>query len=86
MDISGVIQLIASAAEAFVALTAVRIAIQKKKAYGWFIALTFTLFVLFNCTRVFALAMPKELDALVFLAAGASMLWAMVLIRKDLYP
>lgn len=51
MDISGVIQLIASAAEAFVALTAVRIAIQKKKAYGWFIALTFTLFVLFNWTR-----------------------------------
>ncbi|AGB01657.1 hypothetical protein [Methanoregula formicica] len=83
MDISGVIQLIASSAEAFVALTAVRIAVQKKKAYGWFIALTFTLFVLFNCTRIFSLAVPEELDALVFLAAGASMLWAMLLIRKD---
>lgn len=83
MDISGAIQLIASAAEAFVALTAVRIAVQKKKAYGWFIAITFTLFVLFNITRIFSLAMPRELDALVFLAAGASMLWAMVLIWKD---
>jgi len=82
MDIPGAIQLIASAAEAFVALTAARIAVQKKKAYGWFIAITFTLFVLFNCTRIFALAVPEELDALVFLAAGASMLWAMLLIWR----
>ncbi|HEX3000787.1 MAG TPA: hypothetical protein VHN82_00210 [Methanoregula sp.] len=83
MDIPGAIQLIASAAEAFVALTAVRIAVQKKKTYGWFIAVTFTLFVLFNCTRIFGLAVQEELDALVFLAAGASMLIAMLLIRND---
>lgn len=82
MDISGAIQLVASAAEAFVALTAVRIAVQKKKTYGWFVAITFTLFVLFNITRIFSLALPKELDALVFLAAGLSMLCAMVLIWK----
>lgn len=85
MDIPGAIQLIASAAEAFVALMAVRIAAQKKKkkTYGWFIAITFTLFVVFNVTRIFSLAMPEELDALIFLAAGASMLCAMVLIWKD---
>lgn len=83
MDISGAIQLIASAAEAFVALTAVRIAVQKKKTYGWFIAITFTLFVVFNVTRIFSLVIPQELDALIFLAAGASMLCAMGLIWKD---
>ncbi len=83
MDISGAIQLIASAAEVFVALTAASIAVQKKKTYGWFIAITFALFVLFNCTRIFALALPEELDALIFLAAGASMLCAMCLIWKD---
>lgn len=83
MDISGAIQLIASAAETFVALTAVWIAVQKKKTYGWFIAITFTLFVVFNVTRIFSLVIPQELDALIFLAAGASMLCAMVLIWKD---
>ncbi len=83
MDVSGVIQLIASLAEAFIALVAIRIAVQKKKAYGWYIAITFGLFVVFNSIRVFTLGMPAELDALVFLIAGISMLYAVWLLWNE---
>jgi len=83
MDVSGVIQLIASLAEVFIALVAIRIAVQKKKAYGWYIAITFGLFVVFNSIRVFTLGMPAELDALVFLIAGISMLYAVWLLWNE---
>jgi hypothetical protein len=83
MDIPGSLQLIASLAEVFIALIAIRIAVQKKKTYGWFIAVTFGLFVVFNIIRVFALGIPAELDALVFLLAGVSMLCAVWLMWKE---
>ena len=83
MDVPGVIQLIASLAEVFIALTAIRIAVQKKKVYGWYIAITFGLFVIFNIIRVFAIGMPAELDALVFLIAGMSMLYAVWLMWTE---
>ena len=56
---------------------------QQKKAYGWYIAITFGLFVVFNSIRVFTLGMPAELDALVFLIAGLSMLYAMWLLWNE---
>lgn len=83
MDVSGVIQLIASLAEVLIALVAIRIAVHQKKAYGWYIAITFGLFVIFNAIRVFTLGMPAELDALVFLMAGLSMLYAMWLLWNE---
>jgi hypothetical protein len=83
MDIPGSLQLIASLAEVFIALIAIRIAVQKKKTYGWFIAVTFGLFVVFNIIRVFALGIQAELDALVFLLAGVSMLCAVWLMWKE---
>lgn len=83
MDVSGVIQLIASLAEVLIALVAIRIAVHQKKAYGWYIAITFGLFVIFNTIRVFTLGMPAELDALVFLMAGLSMLYAMWLLWNE---
>jgi len=83
MDVSGVIQIIASLAEVLIALVAIRIAVHQKKAYGWYIAITFGLFVIFNTIRVFTLGMPAELDALVFLMAGLSMLYAMWLLWNE---
>ena len=83
MDIPGTIQIVASLAEVFVALTAILIAVRKKKVYGWFIAFTFGLFVVFNIVRVFALGVPEELDALVFLIAGLSMLCAICLMWTE---
>jgi len=76
MDISGTIQLIATLAEVVVAIIAVLIAVQKKKTYGYFIGITFALFVLFDIARIFALEVSAELHALVLLIACISMVYA----------
>ena len=83
MDISGTIQLIATLAEVVVALIAILIAVQKKKTFGWFIGITFTLFVVFDLARIFAIAMSAELHALVLLIACLSMVCAVWLLWKE---
>lgn len=76
MDVSGIIQLIATLTEVVIAFVAVMIAWNKKKIYGWFIAVTFGLFVVFDLGRIFALDASADLHALVLLAACLSMLYA----------
>ncbi|PKG33787.1 hypothetical protein [Methanoregula sp.] len=83
MDISGTIQLVATLAEVAVALIAFLIAVQKKKLYGWFIGITFTLFVVFDLARIFTLEMPAELHALVLLIACISMVCAVWLLWRS---
>ncbi len=83
MDISGTIQLIATLAEVVVALVAVLIASKKKKLYGWFIAITFGLFVIFDLARIFALEVSAERHALVLLIACLSMLYAVWLMWNE---
>lgn len=56
---------------------------QKKKVYGWFIALTIALFVIFDLGRIFALDVSADLHGLIFLIGCASMLWAVWLIFKE---
>ncbi|MDD1687507.1 hypothetical protein [Methanoregula sp.] len=83
MDISGTIQLVATLIEVIIAVVAVLIAVQKKKFYGWFIAITFALFVLFDIARIFALEVSAERHALVLLVACISMLCAGWLMWKE---
>jgi len=83
MQISDILQLVATFIEIVIAVAAVLIAVQKKKVYGWFIALTFALFVIFDLGRIFALDVSADLHALIFLIACASMLWAVWLIFKE---
>ncbi|HEX3000788.1 MAG TPA: hypothetical protein VHN82_00215 [Methanoregula sp.] len=83
MDISGTIQLVATFAEVAVALIAFLIAVQKKKLYGWFIGITFALFVVFDLARIFAVEMSGELHALVLLIACLSMVCAVWFLWKS---
>ncbi|MDD1704940.1 MAG: hypothetical protein LUP97_06930 [Methanoregula sp.] len=53
------------------------------KVYGWFIALTIALFVIFDLGRIFALDVSADLHGLIFLIGCASMLWAVWLIFKE---
>jgi len=82
MDISGIIQLVATLTEVIIALAAFLIAWKKKKQYGWFIGITFALFVIFDLARIFALEVSAERHALVLLIACLSMLYAVYLIWK----
>jgi len=83
MDMSATIQLIATVTEIVIALVAALIAWRKKKLYGWFIGITFGLFVIFDLARIFALDVSSERHALVLLIACISMLYAVWLMWKE---
>jgi hypothetical protein len=82
MDVPGIIQLIATLTEVVIALIAFLIGWQKKKLYGWFIAVTFGLFVVFDLARIFALEVAADKYALLLLIACLSMLYAVWLLWK----
>jgi hypothetical protein len=83
MQVPDILQLIATLIELVIAVVAVIIALQKKKTYGWFIALTFTLFVVFDLARIFAPDIPAGLNSLILLVACLSMLYAIWLMWKE---
>lgn len=83
MDLSGIIQLAATLVEIVIALAAFLIAWKKKKQYGYFIGITFALFVLFDLARIFALDVSAERHALVLLVACFSMAYAMWLLWNE---
>ena len=83
MQVADLLQVIATLIEIVVAVVAVLIAVQKKKVYGWFIALTFALFVIFDVGRIFALDVSADLHSLIFLIACVSMVYAVWLIYKE---
>jgi hypothetical protein len=83
MDISGIIQLTATLVEVAIAIVACLIAWKKKKFYGWFIGITFGLFVIFDLGRIFALEVSAEHHALVLLIACLSMLYAIWLMWTE---
>jgi hypothetical protein len=83
MDVPGIIQLIATLTEVVIALVAFLIAWKKKKTWGWFITVTFGLFVVFDLARIFALEVSADKYALVLLIACLSMLYAMWLLWNE---
>ncbi|MGA2917494.1 hypothetical protein [Methanoregula sp.] len=82
MDVAGTIQLIATMTEVVIAFVAFLIGWKKKKLYGWFIAVTFGIFVIFDLARIFALDVAADKYALLLLIACLSMLYAMWLLWK----
>ena len=84
MQVSDLLQLLATLFEIIVALIAVLIATGKKKTYGWFIALTFALFVVFDLARIFALNISADVHSLILLLACLSMVYAVWLIYKEM--
>jgi hypothetical protein len=83
MDISGIIQVLAILIECAVAVIAVLIATRKNKTYGWFIAITFALFVIFDVDRIVVPDLNTCLNSLFLLVACASMLYAVWLMYRE---
>jgi hypothetical protein len=80
MDASNLLQTLAVLVECAIAAIALLIAIQNKKVYGWFIAGTFALYVLFDIFRIFSLPVSADLHAGIFLVACGMMLYAVWLL------
>lgn len=83
MQLPDILQLIAVIVEAAVAVLSVLIAVRKKKMYGWCIAVTFALFVIFDISRLFLVPVSDAIHALVFLVACVSMLYAVWLVYTE---
>ena len=83
MDASNLLQTLAVLVECAITILGVLIAVQNKKTYGWFIAATFGLYVLFDIFRIFSLPMSAEIHAGIFLLACAMMLGAAWLLYSE---
>jgi uncharacterized membrane protein len=84
MLFSDFLQLIAVALEIAVTVIAIIIATRKKRAWGWGIAITFGLFVLFDIFRIFELPMPEAFHSFILLVACGSMLYAIWLMYEEI--
>jgi galactitol-specific phosphotransferase system IIC component len=83
MLFSDFLQIIAVLIEVVITVIAVLLATRRQKPYGWGIAVTFGLFVIFDIIRIFALPVPEAAQALSLLVACGSMLYAIWLMYKE---
>jgi hypothetical protein len=83
MDTNTVLQVLAVVIECMVALGGVRLATRGKKFYGWWIALTFALYVLFDAKRLGVIPISEGTSAVLFFIASLSILYAIWLMGNE---
>jgi hypothetical protein len=83
MDIADFIQIIAILFECGVVAVAVLIATRNHKQYGWFIAITFALFALFDLIRILFQYGLSGIHSLLLFVACVSMMYAVWLMYND---
>jgi len=62
--------------EVVVAALGMMLAIRKKKMYGWCIAVTFVLYVIYDLANLLALNISEDTLYMIFFVATLSILWA----------
>jgi len=83
MYFSDFLQVIAVLLEMGVAVTALLIATRYRKSYGWCIAVTFSLFILFDLGRICVLPIPDTAHSLILLIACGSMLYGVWMLYRE---
>jgi hypothetical protein len=83
MDLADLIQIIAILLECTIVAVAVLIATRNHKQYGWFIAITFALFALFDLIRILWENGLSGIHSLLLFVACVSMLYAVWLMYND---
>ena len=76
MALSLYLQSVSILIEVIICGIGVGIAVLKKQTYGWFIALTFGIYVVYDFSALSGAVLPGNALALIFLAASVSMLYA----------
>ena len=76
MDITSLIQPVSILIEVLVCLLGIALAVQKKRIYGWFIAFTFGVYVVYDLLAFLKVQIAPEFLTLLFLAASLSILYA----------
>lgn len=70
------LQYISIVLEFMVMLLGLMLATLKLKSYGWFIALTFAIYVFYDLARLIAFKVPGNVLTSLFFIATLSILWA----------
>ncbi len=83
MALSSFIQPVSITLEVIVVIVAILLAARKKKPYGWLIALTFAIYVLYDTAVFTAAGISGDLLAFLFLVASGSVLAAVLLLYLD---
>lgn len=83
MEFSALLQIISVIIECAVIVLALRIAVSGKRIYGWLIAVTFTLYVVFDLSRFGIIPFPEDIPSFIFFLASFSALVAVFLILRD---
>jgi hypothetical protein len=76
MDITSLIQPVSILIEVLVCLLGIALAVQKKRIYGWFIAFTFGVYVVYDLLVFLNARIAPAFLTLIFLAASLSILYA----------
>jgi hypothetical protein len=73
-----VLQIISIILEAVVAVLGIMLALSKGKSYGWFIALTFAIYVFYDLANLIPLNVSGDFLYPIFFLATISILWAVL--------
>jgi hypothetical protein len=82
-SMTNVLQIISIILEAVVAVFGIMLALSKGKSYGWFIALTFAIYVFYDIANLIPLNVSIHLLYPIFFVATVSILWAVWRILRE---
>ena len=85
MEISTLLQPVSIAIEAMLVVIGLGIAVQKKRCYGWFIALTFGIYVVYDITHFIGLQVSPNILSAIFFIATLSILIGIWQLYKELH-
>ncbi len=83
MDLSFYLQPVSIVIEAIICIIAIAIGILKKKIYGWFIALTFGIYVVYDIIAFMDISLLPSVVAIIFLVATLSMLYVVWILYNE---
>jgi hypothetical protein len=79
-----ILELLSLLSEVMVAIFGLLIAVNKQKSYGWLIALTFGIYIVYDTTRFLKIEVDQNILSALFFLAGASVLLAVWQIYRRL--
>ncbi len=83
MDLSLYLQPVSIFIEAVICIIALGISLVKKKIYGWFIALTFGIYVVYDIVAFMDTSLSSSMVAIIFLIATLSMLYVVLILYNE---
>lgn len=86
MDISTLLQPVSIGIEVILVVLGIAIALQKKRCYGWFFALTFGIYVIYDTLHYTGVEVSQNVLSGIFFIATLSILIGIWQLYRDLYP